>query len=72
MVAVGIALFAVGFAITIASSSSAGDVSEGSRLVQDSSSGWSLDLMTLSGMTISIAGVVTATVGPVVSFVKRK
>ncbi len=63
MVALGIALFVIGFAITVAGSSSEG-------LQSEDSSG--LNSLTVSGVAISLVGVVTATVGPFASFLRKR
>ena len=73
MVAVGIVLFVVGFMLTIAAipqseRSESSDVSISSGNAQ---SGTSPEIFLMSGMLVSLTGVVLATVGPAVGFVKR-
>ncbi len=73
MVSVGIVLFVVGFILTVTTipqdtpSESSHDLSSG---LGQADSGNSRDLYLLTGMFVSLAGVVLATVVPAVGFVK--
>jgi uncharacterized membrane protein len=73
MVAVGIVLFIVGFLLTVAAIPQAGS-SDGNDIALSSGgahSGTSSEFYLMSGMLVSLTGVVLATVGPAVGFVKR-
>ncbi len=73
MVAVGIVLFVVGFMLTVAAIPQAehSDGNDTGLSQGGSDSGASPEFYLMSGMLVSLTGVVLATVGPAVSFVKR-
>ena len=73
MVAFGIMLFIVGFLLTVAAIPQA-ERSDGNDIALSSGgadSGTSSEFYLMSGMLVSLVGVVLATVGPAVAFVKR-
>jgi len=72
---IGIVLFMVGFLLTV-SSISASDSSDGSNASADRHPGGvgssSLNFMMVSGLLVSLIGVVIATVGPAAIFIRGK
>jgi hypothetical protein len=73
MVSLGIVLFILGFMLTIAAIPHAGqnEASGTSGSYGGGEPGSSSDFYLMSGMVVSLAGVVLATVGPAMGFVKR-
>jgi hypothetical protein len=75
MVSVGIVLFIVGFILTVAAipqaHPSVSNEAGRSTQLNGSSSSPSNGFYLISGMFVSLAGVVLATVGPAVGFVKK-
>ena len=71
---IGIALFVLGFVITVSSSSGLGDSKEGNShgVFSTGADTSSLSLLVLVGIVISLAGVLVATVGPMASFIQAK
>ena len=75
MVSVGIILFVVGFLVTltaIESDHAAASDNDTSGLRSETGAFASISLYLLSGILISLVGVVLATVGPVAGMVKRR
>jgi hypothetical protein len=77
MVSVGIALFVVGFLVTVASFSQMNvegtqDGSGRSLTTDDGLFGGEADVFVFAGILTSLAGVVTATVGPAVSVMRNR
>ena len=75
MVSVGIVLFVIGFILTVAAipqtKTSAANGTDRSAALDDSRAASSHEFYLLSGMFVSLTGVVLATVGPAVGFVKK-
>jgi len=73
MVATGIILFIVGFMLTVAAIPQAeqAEASQADHSMGTSDLGSSPEFYLMSGMFVSLTGVVLATVGPALAFVKR-
>ena len=75
IVIVGIALFVLGFVITVSSFSSGGvdgeDGTPGNTFATGTSPG-PLSLLMITGMVVSFTGVLIATVGPMASFIQGR
>lgn len=77
MVSVGIALFIIGFLVTVASFSqmNVGGAHDGSSVplsVDNGRFGGEADMLVLAGIMTSLAGVVIATVGPALSVMRSR
>ncbi len=73
MVAVGIVLFVVGFMLTVAAipQTEQTEISGSSGSANGDDLGSSSGFYLMSGMFVSLTGVVLATVGPAMAFVRR-
>lgn len=71
MVGIGIFLFVAGFMITISCLESP-DESSGDGLITSSEPASSPDAFLLVGLSLSLAGVVSATAGPAAFFIHKK
>jgi hypothetical protein len=75
VVVVGIALFVLGFMLTVSSLSTNGTGTEDgatSGVFSEGAAIGSLSLLMIIGMSVSFAGVLIATVGPMASFMQNK
>ena len=77
MVSVGIALFIIGFLVTVTSFTqmNVGGAHDGSGVplsIDNERFGGDADILVLAGITTSLAGVVIATVGPAVSVMRSR
>ncbi len=71
MVSLGIVLFVVGFILTVAAIPRNGSTAFSNPGESSAHSGPSHEVYLLLGMFVSLTGVILATVGPAVGFVKR-
>jgi hypothetical protein len=72
---IGIALFVLGFVITVSSSSGldpADDEGSSHGTLSFGAGSGSISLLVLFGIVVSLAGVLVATVGPMTSFIQAK